>query len=316
MHTQAHPQSQAAASVLMVRPAAFGANPQTAASNRFQARDAADVDAAVRKSVAAEFDALSGALERAGVEVCIVDDTPLPAKPDAIFPNNWVSFHADGAAVLYPMLASNRRPERRLDVLETIVRVHGFRIARTIDLSAHEDDAVFLEGTGSLVLDRVNRHAFACLSPRTQLDALGDFAQQLDYEIVGFAASDAGGTPIYHTNVLMCVGTSFAVLCEESIENAARRAAVRQILEGTGHEVIDISREQMNAFVGNMLELRGAKGAVIAMSAAALAVLTSEQRARLESYGALVSAPIPTIERYGGGSVRCMLAEIHLPKRA
>ncbi len=310
------PQSQTAGSVLMVRPAAFGANPLTADSNVFQARDTKPVDAAVRKSVAVEFDALAGALTRAGVEVCVVDDTPVPPKPDAIFPNNWVSFHSDGTAVLYPMLASNRRPERRLDILETLTRVHGFRIARTLDLTAHERDEVYLEGTGSLVLDRVNRHAFACLSPRTHLDALGDFAQQLDYEIVGFAANDAGGRPIYHTNVLMCVGARFAVLCAESIEDDARRAAVCRILESTGHEVLEISREQMHAFVGNMLELRGKHGAVIAMSAAALAALMPAQRARLETFGTLVSVPIPTIERYGGGSVRCMLAEIHLPKRA
>lgn len=300
----------------MVRPVAFGANPLTAESNRFQAQSGTEVDAAVRRNVAAEFDALAAALERAGVEVCIVNDTPVPAKPDAIFPNNWVSFHSDGTAVLYPMLASNRRTERRLDLLETLTRTHGFRISRTVDLTAHERDEVYLEGTGSLVLDRVNGHAFACLSPRTHLEALGDFAQQLDYEIVGFAADDAGGTPIYHTNVLMCVGTRFAVLCAESIEDDARRAAVCRILESTGHEVLEISREQMHVFVGNMLELSSAKGAVIAMSATAFGALTAQQRGRLESHGTLVNAPIPTIERFGGGSVRCMLAEIHLPKRA
>lgn len=300
----------------MVRPAAFGANPLTADSNVFQASDAAAVDAGVLRTVAGEFDGLASALVRAGVEVCVADDTPAPPKPDAVFPNNWVSFHADGTAVLYPMLAPNRRTERRLDILEALTRVHGFRIVRTLDLTMHERDEVYLEGTGSLVLDRVNRHAFACLSPRTHLDALGDFAQQLDYEIVGFSASDAGGTPIYHTNVLMCVGARFAVLCVESIQEAERRAAVCRILENTGHEVLEISRGQMHAFVGNMLELRGTRGSVIAMSTAALAALTPAQRARLETFGALVGAPIPTIERYGGGSVRCMLAEIHLPKRA
>lgn len=300
----------------MVRPAAFGSNPLTADSNVFQARDATKVDAAVLKDVAVEFDGLASALARAGVEVCIVDDTLAPPKPDAIFPNNWVSFHADGTAVLYPMLAQNRRTERRLDILESLTRAHGFRIARTLDLTTHERDEAYLEGTGSLVLDRVNRHVYACFSPRTHLDALGDFAQQLDYEIVGFAASDAGGTPIYHTNVLMCIGTRFAVLCAESIEDAERRAAVCRILESTGHDVLGISHEQMHAFVGNMLELRGARGAVIAMSATALAALTPAQRKRLEAHGTLVSTPIPTIERYGGGSVRCMLAEIHLPKRA
>jgi hypothetical protein len=310
------PQSQTAGSVLMVRPAAFGANPLTAESNVFQAGDATSVDAAVRKRVDAEFDAAATALERSGVEVCMVDDTPVPAKPDAIFPNNWVSFHADGTAVLYPMLARNRRTERRLDILESLTRTFGFRIARTLDLTVHEGDEVYLEGTGSLVLDRVNRHAFACFSSRTHLDALGDFAQQLDYEIFGFSASDTGGTPIYHTNVLMCVGTHFAVICADTIEDPERRNSVCQILERTGHEVIEISREQLHAFVGNMLELRSARGPVIAMSATALAALTHVHRTQLEKFGTLVSAPIPTIERYGGGSVRCMLAEIHLPKRA
>jgi len=316
VQTSNTPESQTAASVLMLRPAAFGANPLTADSNRFQARDGSGVDAAVRASVAREFEALSAALQRAGIGVYVVDDTSDPPKPDAIFPNNWVSFHADGTVVLYPMLASNRRTERRADVLEALGRTHGFRISRTVDLSAHERDGVYLEGTGSLVLDRVNRNAFACLSPRTHLEALGDFAQQLDYEIVSFEACDATGTPIYHTNVVMCLGTRFAVLCAESISDAAGRAAVMQILAATGHDVIEISQAQMAAFAGNMLELRGAAGgSVIVMSAAAEGSLSAHQRSRLASYGTLVSVPIPTIERYSGGSVRCMLAEIHLPKR-
>jgi hypothetical protein len=308
-------EQQTAGSVLMVRPASFGANPQTEASNRFQERGTTEVDIAVRVRVDAEFEALVQALEGEGVEVCAVNDTPLPPKPDAIFPNNWVSFHADGSAVLYPMLATNRRTERRPDVLETLTRQRGFRITRTIDLSAHEADDVFLEGTGSLVLDRVNRYAYACLSPRTHLEALGDFAQQLDYEVVSFEATDADAS-VYHTNVLMCLGTRFAVLCSESIDDASRRGAVRQILAGTGHELIEISRAQMRAFAGNMLELRGANGNVIVMSTAADAALTSQQRAQLQAHGRILSVAIATIERYGGGSVRCMLAEIHLPKRS
>ena len=310
-------EAQSAASVLMVRPAAFGANPQTQESNRFQTLAAPDPGDEVRESVAREFDALAGALERSGVEVCIVDDTPSPAKPDAVFPNNWFSTHADGTVVLYPMLATNRRIERRTDVLEALLRAHRFRVARTIDLTTHENEGVFLEGTGSLVLDRSNRLAYACLSPRTHVEALGDFAQQLDYELVGFEAVDANGDAIYHTNVLMCVGTRFAVLCTVAIADVERRAAVVSILERSGHEVIDITHAQMSAFAGNVLELRNGSGeTVIAMSSAAYAAFGPQLRARLESFGTIVHSPIPTIERYGGGSVRCMLAELHLPRRA
>jgi len=308
-------EQQTTSHVLMVRPASFGSNPQTAASNVFQSREVGALHAELRARVAAEFEALAVALRAAGVDLLVIDDTPVPEKPDAAFPNNWVSFHADGTVVLYPMLADNRRLERRSDVLQALVQQHGFRIARTVDLTRHELEGVYLEGTGSLVLDRVNRHAFACLSPRTQLDALGDFAQQLDYEVIGFEAHDAGAA-IYHTNVLMCIGSAFAVICAEAIADATHRESVLSILRSR-HEVIEISRAQMNAFAGNMLELRGAEGTpVIAMSAAAHASLDDRQRAILSAHGKLVSSPIPTIERFGGGSVRCMLAEIHLPRRS
>ena len=300
----------------MVRPARFGLNPATAGSNAFQARSVDQPIATIRKRVLQEFEALAAALTAAGVEVCVANDTAEPEKPDAIFPNNWVSFHADGTVVLYPLLAPNRRWERRLEVLEQLAASHGFRIGRTIDLSPHENSGEYLEGTGSLVLDRVHRLAFAALSPRTQLDALGDFAQQLDYEIVSFEAFDSQGVAIYHTNVLMCVGERFVVLCSQSIADEARRAAVIRILENSGHEVIDISPQQMAAFAGNLLELEDRNGGkVIAMSESALRSLEPEQRAQLERQGRIVAVPIPTIEKYGGGSVRCMLAEIHLPRR-
>ncbi len=246
-----------------------------------------------------------------------MDDTAEPEKPDAIFPNNWVSFHADGTVVLYPLLAPNRRTERRLEVLEQLVTQHQFRILRTVDLSEHETTGGYLEGTGSLVLDRVNRLAFASLSPRTQLDPIGDFAQRLDYEVISFEAFDAAGVPPYHTNVLMCVGTHFAVLCTGAILDAARRDAVTRILESTGRELIDISLRQMSAFAGNMLELDSGTGdKIIVMSTTAQQSLDSTQRSSLERYGNNVVVPIPTIEKYGGGSVRCMLAEIHLPHRS
>ena len=308
---------QSTRSVLMIRPARFGANPATAATNAFQTQAVDEPVIAIRERVGREFDALAAALSGAGVEVCIVDDTAEPEKPDAIFPNNWVSFHADATTVLYPMLAPNRRPERRLEVLEQLASRYRFRIGRTVDLTEHETTGGYLEGTGSLVLDRVHRLAFASLSPRTQLDAIGDFAQRLDYEVVSFEAFDAAGVPPYHTNVLMCIGTHFAVLCTSAIVDEVRRGAVTQILENTGHELIDITPQQTSAFAGNMLELEDRGGhKVIAMSATALASLDATQRERLERHGTIVAVPIPTIEKYGGGSVRCMLAEIHLPHRS
>jgi len=233
-----------------------------------------------------------------------------------VFPNNWVSFHADGSVVLYPMLAPNRRAERRTDVLEALSASHGFRIARVLDLTAHEGRGKFLEGTGSLVLDRVHRVAYACISPRTDLDVLGDFAQQLDYDLVAFEAVDAAGAAIYHTNVLMCIGTRFAAVCSACIRED-ERAAVIDALRTTGHSIVDLSMEQLAAFAGNMLELRSARsGRVVAMSARARDSLSPQQRELIEQHaGPIVAAPIPTIETLGGGSVRCMLAEIHLPTK-
>lgn len=297
----------------MIRPVRFVANDQTAASNHFQVLDDKADPAAVQLAAVAEFDGLVAALRQAGVTVHVFDDTPLPHTPDAIFPNNWVSFHADGSTVLYPMLAENRRAERRLEVLAALNSKHGFRIARTIDLTHREVEGKFLEGTGSLVLDRVNRIAYACLSPRTDMDVLGEFAQRLDYEIVVFDVVDSAGLPIYHTNVLMSVGTRFAAVCVECIEPVRRDAVVRT-LRHTGHEVIELTYAQMAAFAGNMLELKTPSGFVVAMSEAARSSLTQAQRHQIEAAsGPIVAAAIPTIESHGGGSVRCMLAEIHLP---
>jgi hypothetical protein len=262
-----------------------------------------------------EFDALVACLRAAGVTVHVLDDRPEPHTPDSIFPNNWVSFHADGTVVLYPMLAPNRRLERRMDVLQHL-SARGLRVAQTIDLTGHEADDKFLEGTGSIVLDRVHRLAYACLSPRTDLDVLGDFAQRLDYELVTFDAVDAEGVPIYHTNVLLCIGTRFAVLCTEVIA-AHEQAAVLHALRSTGHEVIEISAAQLQHFAGNLLELRTGNGdTCVAMSQSACDALNAVQRERLQQLaGPLLVAPIPTIERLGGGSVRCMLAEVFLPLR-
>ena len=298
----------------MIRPARFQENPLTAASNRFQGKtDAApDEQQALAEQ---EFGGLVHALQGAGVDVFAFDDTREPHTPDSVFPNNWVSFHADGRVVLYPMEAVNRRTERRPDIIEALATEHGFRVSEVIDLSAHENDGQFLEGTGSMVLDRVNRIAYACPSTRTHLDALGDFAQRMDYDVVAFEAVDRGGVPIYHTNVVMNVGEELAVICDEAISRPEQRDAVLSRLTETGHEIISLDYHQLVAFAGNMLELRTRSGErVVAMSRQALNSLRPDQRLKLEANGGIISAPIDNIEASAGGSVRCMLAEIHLPR--
>jgi hypothetical protein len=304
---------QSAGTVLMVRPASFGFNPQTAASNAFQS-SAAMSDAEAPARVLAEFDAMAEALGRAGVNVVVAEDTRDPVKPDAIFPNNWVSFHADGTVALYPMLAPNRRLERRDEIVEQVVR-GGFRVSRTVDLTHREQENKYLEGTGSVVLDRRHRIAYACVSPRTDLDVMGEFAQLLDYDLVAFDAQDGAGQAIYHTNVLMAIGSGFAVVCGASIMAEAPRDAVFSKLRDTGHEVVDISLAQMQEFAGNVLELASPRGNVLAMSDRALRSFNPNQLRALESHAELLAVPIPTIERLGGGGVRCMLAEVHLPRR-
>jgi len=301
----------------MVRPASFGFNPQTSASNAFQQVADSAPEIETHRLALAEFDGVAAALERAGVAVLAVSDSVVPPKPDAIFPNNWVSFHGDGTVALYPMLAPNRRLERRDDILEQVVREGRFRVSRTVDLTHREAEGKFLEGTGSLVLDRAHRVAYASFSPRTDLDVLGEFAQLLDYDLVTFDARDAAQRPVYHTNVVMAIGTRFAVVCGEVIVQPRHREAVFDKLRADGHAVIDISLRQMHEFAGNLLELApaGARGNVIALSTTAWRSLDPAQRRALESYGSVVPVSIPTIERVGGGGVRCMLAELHLPKR-
>jgi hypothetical protein len=301
--------------VLMVRPAGFGFNRQTSATNAFQQLPQPGAETDLQELALREFDGLASALDRAGVEVIVAADTASPAKPDAVYPNNWVSFHPDGTVVLYPMLAPNRRLERREELIAQVAREGAFRISRTVDLSHRENEEKFLEGTGSMVLDRERRVAYACLSSRTHLDVLGEFAQQLDYELVTFEAFDAAGSTVYHTNVVMAVGARFAVICGEAIAKADHRAAVLAKLHATGRELIDITLAQMHEFGGNLLELAPRMGSVIALSTTAWRGFSAAQRRILEAHGAIVAAAIPTIERIGGGGVRCMLAEIHLPKR-
>lgn len=309
-------ESQLAAAVLMIKPVRFQSNPLTAASNRFQGRNTSSPEQQQLDSVA-EFDGLCSVLEANGVKVVQFDDTLEPHTPDSIFPNNWVSFHADGRVVLYPMEAPNRRTERRHDLVEKLVSDYGFQVREIVDLSHHERDGHFLEGTGSLVLDRVNHIAYASLSSRTHLDALGEFAQRMDYEVVAFAAVDKAGEAIYHTNVLLNVGEKLAVICAESIADAQQRAAVLESLRSTGHEVILLGFDQLESFAGNMLELRSSSGErLIAMSEQARNSLDESQLGKIAAAATIISAPIDRIESSSGGSVRCMLAEIHLPATA
>ncbi len=304
--------AQSTDTVLMVRPVRFGANPQTAASNAFQRSFAATRPA--QEAAAEEFDMLSNTLRAAGVRVQIVDDTAVPHTPDSIFPNNWFSTHEDGRVFLYPMEAPNRRLERRADIIE-LLKVEGFRVECVTDLSVAENTGSFLEGTGSLVLDRQNHLAYACRSSRTDVGLLRDWGVAAGYEAITFDAFDRGGRRIYHTNVMMCVGTDYAVICAEAITDPTQRRLVVDSLQGAGKEPIQITLEQMESFAGNMLELRSVGGGrLLAMSSRAEASLAPAQRLRLERSVRIVSSPIDTIEDCAGGSVRCMLAEIFLPR--
>jgi hypothetical protein len=300
----------------MIRPTRFQSNPQTAESNAFQT-DPDLPPAEQQRAALQEFERLASALRDAGIEVIVFDDTREPHTPDSVFPNNWVSFHADGTVVLYPMEAENRRGERRPEIIERLDMELGFQVRELLDLSQHEKDGHFLEGTGSMVLDRVNRIAYACLSSRTHLDVLGDFAQRMDYDVVAFEAVDRQGVPIYHTNVLMSVGAKLAVICDVAITREDQRAAVLERLQSTDHDVIRLDFDQLEAFAGNMLELRAADGdPVVAMSRRAWDSLSEEQQEKFEANGRIVKARIDDIEDSAGGSVRCMLAEIHLPRVA
>ena len=303
---------QSANTVFLVRPARFSFNPETAASNHFQ-QTMAGLDAAVVQARAfAEFDALVATLRAKGVNVLVFEDTPEPVKPDAVFPNNWLTLHPDGRVLLYPMCAPNRRAERRPDILEALRQ--QFAVTEVIDFSPREQEGRFVEGTGSLVFDHQHRIAYAGLSPRTDARLLAEIAAQLGYRPVTFRAHDAHGQEIYHTNVMLSIGAGFAVLCPESVTDATERAAVVACLAATGHEIVAISLAQVAHFAGNMLALQSAEGSILlAMSQSAFDALTAAQRRALGAYGELLPLPIPTIETSGGGSVRCMLAEVFLP---
>lgn len=303
-------QQQSTSHLLMIRPVNFGFNEETAGSNAFQKRDLNNP--AVQKNALREFNDMVSMLCENGVDVTIVDDTAEPYKPDSIFPNNWVSFHADGNIFLYPMQAENRRLERREDIIARLE--DRFAVKHVIDLSRFENEEKFLEGTGSMVPDRENKIAYACLSPRTNREVLDLFCEQAGYTAICFDAIDERGQAIYHTNVLMCLGSKFAVICLDAIPNPHEKIVITKSFKSTGKEIIDISFGQMNAFAGNMLEIRNKAGEIlIVMSRNAWQSLLHEQITALKKYGKLLYSDINTIETNGGGSARCMIAEVHLP---
>jgi len=303
-------EKQSASSVLLVRPASFAFNPQTAGSNAFQADSLIDVQG----QALLEFDRLHRELHSAGVQCCVVADAPEPRSPDAVFPNNWCSWHADGTLVIYPLLAESRRTERREAVIESVVATTGFRIRRRIDFSARERQGQYLEGTGSVVLDRIGRVAYACRSARTDEALLHEWCASMDYAPVVFDATDAAGRPYYHTNVMLWVGTRTAMACLESIA-PSQRESVRAHLS-VNRALLDIDRRAVASFAGNMIELesRDASGVgqpLLLMSTAAAEALPRATYASLQAlYPRLCVVPVPTIERVGGGSVRCMVAEV------
>jgi hypothetical protein len=313
-HPGKRPRQQCADAVLMVRPKAFGYNPETAATNTFQT-SAAGEPGAVSALAQQEFEQLARALASEGVTVCTVEDRARPAKPDAVFPNNWVSFHEDGTLVLYPLQSATRRLERRPEVVETAVRELGFQLAHLIDLSWYEEQGKFLEGTGSLVLDHVSRVAYACISPRTHPELVSEWAEALGYEAVVFSAADRAGVPLYHTNVLMWIGARAVLIGAEAIA-AGDRARVLGHLAAGGREIIEVGHDEIARFAGNMLELGTWDEAlgdsrVLVMSDTARRALPPSAYTRLSGCtDAVLAVPVPTIERFGGGSVRCMLAEV------
>ncbi len=294
----------------MIRPHYFGPNPMTARDNAFQATDARQ-PSAIAKAAFEEVTRMAEGLARAGVAVHLFEDETA-ALPDSVFPNNWFSTHSGGHVAIYPMYSESRQSERRPDIIEMLKS--EYRVQDVIDYSGLEKDGVYLEGTGAIVLDHIGRVAYAARSNRTNEVALERFCTHFNFEPMIFGAVDRNGNSIYHTNVLMCIGTDFALIGASMIPDAARRAAIYARLEETGRQVIDLTVEQIENFAGNAIELDGADGRVVVLSARALASLRSDQIAALETSARLLAFDVPTIE-LAGGSVRCMLAGVHLSRR-
>lgn len=297
----------------MVRPAAFGFNVETAANNYFQSNPGIDKKQLQQKALA-EFDNMVQTLRQHDITVWVIDDTSEPAKPDAIFPNNWLSTSPSGTIAVFPLYAPNRRTEKRDDILDQLAK--RFVVNEVQDWSEFEAEGRFLEGTGSMIIDYDNQMIYACVSERTSLSVLEKYAATNGFQAIVFLATDKNGMPVYHTNVVMALGDGFCVLCEEAIEEEWELIAVRQLLESTNHSIISITREQLHSFAGNMLQVQNKKGEkYLVLSQTAFDSLRKEQKQQLEAYSTLLPIAVPTIEAVEGGSVRCMMAEIFLQEK-
>jgi len=308
--------SQITNTVLMIRPVQFRLNEQTSVNNYYQKDLGNTRPEAVNKMAVKEFDGMVKKLKKVGIQVIVVKDTKEFDTPDSIFPNNWISFHANGTIGLYPMFAENRRLERKESVLEA-VEAQGFVVKNVVDYTAAEADNLFLEGTGSILLDRVNNKAYCAISDRADEELFVEFCEDFEYTPVVFSAYQTVNDKrekIYHTNVMMCIGDRFAVVCLASIDDKKERKSLVKHLQDDGKKVIEISEEQVNNFAGNMLQLKGSEDAsYLVMSESALNSLRPAQVQLIESYATIVSSPLDTIESCGGGSARCMMAEVFLP---
>jgi hypothetical protein len=305
------PNSQTTSHLLMIRPVAFDFNAETAVNNAFQ-QAGSNQDAQIKAEK--EFDDFVHKLQAAGIDVTVIQDTNEPRTPDSIFPNNWISFHEDGSIILYPMFAVNRRAERKPHVTEALKT--KFIIKTTIDLTSFEKENLFLEGTGSMVLDRVNKISYACISPRTDLSVLNEWCRQTNYIPCSFRSVDQNGGEIYHTNVMMCVADQYVVICMDSIPDTEERNKVIRQITKSEKEIISISLDQMNQFAGNMLQVENKEGKkYLVMSSRAYHSLTPEQIGKITTYNEILHSNLHTIETNGGGSARCMMAEIFLQQR-
>jgi hypothetical protein len=297
----------------MVRPAAFGFNEETAANNYFQSNPGIDKEQLQQKALA-EFDSMVQTLRSHGITVLVIEDSKEPPKPDAIFPNNWLSTSPGGVLSVFPMYAPSRRIEKRDEILDQLAK--EFVIREVQDWGEYEAEGRFLEGTGSMVIDHDNKMIYACVSERTSLPVLEKYAAANNFQAIVFFATDKNGRPVYHTNVMMALGEGFCVLCEEAIEEEWELIAVRQLLESTGHSIIAITRDQMHQFAGNMLQVKNNDGEkYLVMSRSAFNSLRKEQKQMLEAYSTLLPIAVPTIEEVEGGSVRCMMAEVFLERK-
>ncbi len=300
--------------LLMIRPAAFQYNTETAKSNDYQKNINTISQNEIVKTAQKEFDEFVEILTDNGVNVLVIEDTIEPAKPDAVFPNNWISMHEDGTIYIYPMKTANRRIEKRMDIIDTIKK--KFKVNQVVDLSSYENEDRALEGTGSMIFDHDYKIVYACLSPRTDKQILIEFAAKIDYKPVVFNSFKSNGQAQYHTNVVMCVGKSFVVICLDSISDKKERKLVEDSIKSTKKEIIEISREQLEKhFAGNMLQVQNKQGDLfLVMSERALKSLNDEQLDQIQNHCDILTAPIYLIEEIGGGSARCMMAEIFLPK--